>query len=86
VAETVLSIMQHALGRDEHGQLRSEREYRRHFVAGAGSKEHELCLEAVQNGWMVELPASDLTGGSPIFHVTKDGRQHVIDNSPKPPA
>lgn len=80
----ILEILQHALGRDEHGRLRrgAIEEHRNHFVAGGDDV--ALCRDAVASGWMLERPASPLTGGDPVFFVTNAGRDHVLAASPKP--
>lgn len=72
-----LHILQHSLGLDEYGQGRM---YRNHYVGG-----EDECRPLVAMGYMVERPASELTGGSPCFHVTEAGKAAVRAESPKPP-
>jgi hypothetical protein len=72
-----LHILQHALGLDQYGQGTM---YRNHYVGG----ERE-CRPLVAMGYMIERPASELTGGAPLFHVTEAGKTAVREQSPKPP-
>lgn len=72
-----LHILQHSLGVDQHGQGKM---YRNHYV-GDGTK----CRSLVELGFMIERPASEMTGGDPLFHVTEAGKQAVRDQSPPPP-
>jgi hypothetical protein len=72
-----LEILQHALGVDEYGRGRM---YRNHYVGGAQDL-HPL----VTLGLMREYPASELTGGSPLFRVTDAGKMAMVAASPKPP-
>ena len=69
--------LQHALGLDQYGQGSM---YRNHYVGG----ENE-CRPLVAMGYMIERPASELTGGDPLFQVTEAGKQAVRAESPKPP-
>ena len=82
---TVLSVLQHALGRDEYGQRRKGRDddYRNHFCAGGDDL--PICREAVAQGLMVEHAPSDISGGDFVFVVTDAGRSWMMTNSPVPP-
>lgn len=82
-----LHILQHAIGRDQHGQPRYPHnpEFRNHFVTGPGSHDHPTCLELVAEGLMTRSAPSVLTGGDDCFHVTDAGRAWVRENSPPPP-
>ena len=84
---TLLSILQHALGRDEFGQRKKHltKDYRNHYVAGEGHESWRLCREAVEKGFAEQHAASDMSGGDPWFHVTDAGVKYVDENSPKPP-
>jgi hypothetical protein len=84
---TVLHILQHALGRDEHGRLSrgATKEYRNHFCAGEGSADFSACREAVAQGLMTEHPPRAISGGDYIFTVTPLGKAYVVANSPDPP-
>lgn len=75
-----LHVLQHSLGVDQYGQ---GRQYRNHFCAGG--KDVEICRELVALGYMVERPASDLTGGSPLFFVSDAGKVAMSAESPAPP-
>lgn len=79
---TMLSVLQHALGVDEHGR---GAQYRSHFVTGPGCADHTLCIEAVAAGLMVRRGPTQLTGGDDLFLVTPAGRLHVAEFSPPPP-
>ncbi len=72
-----LHILQHSLGVDQYGQGAM---YRNHYVGDA----HD-CRPMVSLGWMKEFKASELTGGSPLFVVTKEGKTAMLEASPKPP-
>ncbi len=76
----LLHVLQHSLGVDQYGQGRM---YRNHFCAGGGDV--ALCRSLVELGYMIERPASELTGGSPLFHVTDAGKAAMLAESPKAP-
>lgn len=78
--ERLLHILQHSLGVDRYGR---GTQYRNHFVAGFDDLEN--CRELVRLGFMVERPASVLTGGDPVFFVTDAGKRAMRELSPKPP-
>lgn len=84
---TLLSVLQHALGRDEFGQRKTHltEDYRNHYVAGEGHHSYHLCCEAVGLGLMESHKATDVSGGDKWFHVTDAGVKHVDEHSPKPP-
>ena len=78
-----LHILQHSLGLDQYG---AGRQYRNHFVTGEGSDDFPLCRELVAEGLMTERAGNALSGGSPVFFVTRAGIDFVAKNSPaKPP-
>lgn len=79
---TILHILQHALGRDEYGH---GTDYRNHVVVGEGTPDIVLCREAVAQGLMREHPAREISGGDPIFAVTDAGKTYIAEHSPKPP-
>lgn len=75
-----LEILQHSLGVDQYGQGAM---YRNHFIAG--EDDAQVCRALVALGMMREYPPSELTGGDPLFLVTKAGKSAVREYSPKPP-
>jgi hypothetical protein len=75
-----LHICQHALGLDNYGQGSG---YRNHYVAG--TDDAARCRELVALGHMREYPASELSGGDPVFTVTEVGRSAVRAEIPRPP-
>lgn len=77
---TILSILQHALGRDQYGH---GTDYRNHYCAGGN--DIALCREAVSLGLMVEHAPRAISGGDPIFTVTDKGKAYIAEHSPKPP-
>jgi len=82
----MLHLLQHALGRDKYGKSPHEQpDYRNHLVTGEGSDDITACREAVAKGLMREHPASEISGGDPIFTVTDAGRAWMMENSPPPP-
>jgi hypothetical protein len=80
VKTELLAILQHSLGLDQHGR---GNQYRNHFVAGG--KDLMACEELTSLGLMTKRALSELTGGSPCFHVTQKGIDLVHSESPKPP-
>lgn len=82
-----LSILQHAIGRDEYGQPRSagNPEFRNHFVTGEGSTDYPTCMALVGQGLMTRRAGNAITGGDDCFFVTDAGREYVREHSPKPP-
>jgi hypothetical protein len=82
VTRNLLHILQHSLGLDGFGQGTLP-PYRRHFVAGG--KDVDACRELVSLGYMTERDASEVSGGDPVFIVTKAGEAAVQRESPKPP-
>ena len=77
-----LHILQHSLGLDQYGE---GRQYRNHFVTGPGSDDFDDCRELVADGLMTERAGSELSGGSPVFFVTRKGIDFVAQYSPKRP-
>ncbi len=75
-----LHILQHSLGVDQYGQ---GKQYRNHFCAGG--EDVDLCRELVALGYMREYPASELTGGDPLFQVVAAGKAAMLAESPRPP-
>lgn len=81
---TILSILQHALGRNEYGHNpNGGPDYRNHFCAGGDDV--AVCREAVSQGLMVEHAAREISGGDPIFTVTDAGKAYVAEHSPPEP-
>lgn len=77
-----LPILQHALGLDQYGRGAS---HRNHFVACEESEDAQLCRTLAAHGLMIEHRASDISGGDPVFMVTRCGRAFVGEKSPSPP-
>lgn len=75
-----LAILQHSLGADRYGRLKSPRN---HYVAGG--TDVALCRGLVSQALMTEHPATALTGGSPWFQVTPAGRTRMQAESPAVP-
>lgn len=85
-SEDLLHVLQHALGRDEHGKpRRGGADYRNHFCAGDGSADFGTCREAVALGLMTQHPPAALTGGDHVFTVTDAGKAYIDANSPPAP-
>jgi hypothetical protein len=83
---TILHILQHALGRDEHGRNpNGGPDYRNHFCTGEGGTDFALCREAVAAGLMREHAPSEISGGDHIFTVTDAGKAYVSEHSPPEP-
>ncbi|MDQ5988409.1 MAG: hypothetical protein CSYNP_04169 [Syntrophus sp. SKADARSKE-3] len=76
----LLHILQHSLGLDQYG---NGRQYRNHYVAGSGAVEN--CCALVEAGYMKEYHPSTLSGGDPVFTVTRKGIDAVSLESPIPP-
>lgn len=77
-----LQILQHALGVDQYGQ---GKQYRSHFVTGAGSDDHPDCMALFEAGLMKRRANVEMYGGMNAFFVTDEGRAFVVANSPPPP-
>ena len=77
----VLKILQHTLGVDEFGR---GTQYRNHFVTGAGSIDHPICMEAVELGLMKRQEGHPLSRGDDVFSATAAGKEWMADNSPVP--
>ena len=82
---TILNILQHALGRDEYGRRKPGRtdDYRNHFCAG--EDDLPICRDAAAQGLMTEHAPRAISGGDPIFTVTKAGVSYITEHSPAPP-
>lgn len=78
--QPLLHVLQHTLGLDGYGQ---GRQYRNHYVAGLADV--SKCRALVALGYMQEHPPTELSGGDPIFVVTRVGMAAVTRESPKPP-
>lgn len=82
IVERNLSILQHALGVDQHGR---GTQYRSHFVTGEGSDDHPTCMALTAEGMMKRTAAVEMMGGMDFFRVTDAGRAYVAEHSPPPP-
>jgi hypothetical protein len=71
-----LHILQHALGLDRYGFGES---YRNHYVGG-----EKNCRPLVAMGYMIEMKPLSISGGDVWFMVTKEGKEAVKKESPKP--
>jgi len=78
--QELLRILQHSLGVDKYG---NGVQYRNHYVAGG--EDIAMCRELVGMGYMKEGQPSELTGGDPLFMVTRAGKEAVSTESPEPP-
>lgn len=67
-----LAILRHSLGLSEDGQGRA---YRNHYVTGPGGSDYDDCIALVEAGFMTRHDGSPLSGGDPIFVVTKQGKE-----------
>lgn len=75
-----LAVLQHTLGADGYGRLRSQRN---HYVAGGADV--ALCRGLVGHALMTERPANALTGGCPWFQATPAGIARMHAESPAAP-
>ncbi|WP_210270029.1 hypothetical protein [Aureimonas mangrovi] len=80
VAATALSpaqreIARHALGLDG----RRRQSYRNHYVAGEGGDDFVTLREMVEAGFARQHRASPLSGGDPIFTLTRAGAERALD-------
>lgn len=82
VKHEILHILQHALGVDQYGR---GIQYRNHFVTGPGSKDWDLCNEAVSEGMMLRNEPREIYGNDYNFQVTQFGRQFMASKSLQPP-
>lgn len=78
-----LSILQHTLGLNAHGQGES---YRNHYVASPGHPSTAALKRLVSRGLMGLSPRPRfLHDDDSVYHVTAEGRSAVIEFSPPPP-
>lgn len=75
-----LSILQHSLGVDQHGQ---GSQFRNHFCTGPGTTDYPRCQALAAQGLMTQRAGNTLSGGSDIFMVTDAGKAFVREHSPK---
>jgi len=74
-----LSVLQHTLGLNQHGRRKQDRN---HFVGDS-----PVLRKLAADGLMEVHPhsGSELSGGSPAYFATVEGRLAAIDQSPAPP-
>lgn len=77
-----LDILQHSLGVDQYGR---GRQYRNHFVTGAGTTDFPHCMALVEAGLMTRRPGTAISGWDDVFTVTRAGVRAVAEHSPTPP-
>ena len=77
-----LHILQHSLGLDQYGR---GSQYRNHFATGPGGDDFVLCVELAEMGLMKDCGTRSFTGDMHCFVVTREGKNFVSQNSPKPP-
>lgn len=82
MSDTILSVLQHALGVDEFGR---GVQYRNHFVCGAGHGSYDACCAAVDQGLMTRRESQMLGENGSYFHATDAGKFWMAENSPNPP-
>jgi hypothetical protein len=82
MSDTILSVLQHALGVDQFG---SGVQYRNHFVSGTGHDSYDACCAAVDQGLMTRRESQMLGDNGSYFHATDAGKRWMVDNSPHPP-
>lgn len=70
-----LHVLRHALGIGEAG---TGRQYRNHFVTGAGTADHSLCTGLVEAEMMARHAGNALSGGDDVFTVTERGRAAAV--------
>jgi hypothetical protein len=76
-----LEILQHALGADQWGTMPKYGADRNYY----GTDPYDLdCIELVQMGYMVELPARSWLPDT-MFAVTEAGKEAMKNASPLPP-
>ena len=73
------------IGLDEYGRRKPGRtdDYRNHFCAG--EDDLPICRDAAAQGLMTEHAPRAISGGDPIFTVTKAGVSYITEHSPAPP-
>lgn len=69
-----LHILRHSLGLDKYGHGSP---YRNRFVTGPGTTDWPDCTAMVDEGLMVRISPTELTGGDYCFVVTDAGREYV---------
>ena len=69
------SLARHALGLPN----RQRRSYRRHFVTGSGSPDHQAWEAMVAVGYAQKRPGDALTGGDDCFLLTEAGATLALE-------
>lgn len=82
MTQALLSVLQHALGLDQHGCGNSLRD---HFVCGEGHDDYPTCVDAVAAGLMIRRESAMFGENGSLFRVTAAGKAWVAANSPPPP-
>ncbi len=83
MTEQQLHILQHSLGVDQYGRGRM---YRNCFVTEPTCADGVLCESLVVLGFMSRCDYRNaLTGGMPVYQVTKKGKAAMLEASPSPP-
>ena len=69
-----IELARHALGLPNSRR----QSYRNHFVAGEGHSDHTDWCEMVANGYAKSRNGSQLTGGDPVFWLTRTGAEKAL--------
>ncbi len=69
-----IELARHALGLPN----KTLQSYRNHFVAGEGHSDHTDWCAMVEAGHARSRPGSQLTGGDPVFWLTREGAELAL--------
>lgn len=69
-----IDLARHALGLPSRHNI----SYRNHFVTGPGGSDYDNWQEMVAAGEATRRAGSQLTGGDPLFHLTRQGAELAL--------
>ena len=85
ITKNQLNIMRHALGIDDAGISKNNRDYfRNRFVTDLNTENGKECQQLVAIGMMEDTGPLFLAVGMHLFMVSEQGRKYVDENAPKP--
>lgn len=85
ITKNQLNIMRHALGIDDAGIPKNNRDYfRNRFVTDLNTEDEKECQHLVAIGMMDDTGPLFLAEGMHLFMVSEQGRKYVDENAPKP--
>ena len=85
ITKKQLNIMRHALGIDDAGIPKNNRDYfRNRFFTDLNTEDGKECQHLVEIGMMEGTGPLFLAAGMHMFMVSEQGRKYVDENAPTP--